>query len=117
MPVVPQLDAPWSGQSASLVPDATDVHVPRLPATLHATHAPVHAVLQQTPSTQPPLAHCDDDVHASPSARSSLHVDCDGCPARFSQNAPLTHAASLAQLVAHAVPVAHAAYGLHDVVV
>jgi hypothetical protein len=33
------------------------VHVPRLPATLHAWQVPVHAPLQQYPSTHRPLVH------------------------------------------------------------
>jgi hypothetical protein len=38
-------------------PAATGLHVPTLPATLQASHAPPQAVLQQTPSTQLPLPH------------------------------------------------------------
>jgi hypothetical protein len=43
---------------AGLVPcglPATGVHVPALPCTSHASHSPVHAASQQTPSTQNPL--------------------------------------------------------------
>jgi hypothetical protein len=36
---------------------STATQVPTLPPTSHAWHWPVHAVLQQTPSTQLPLAH------------------------------------------------------------
>jgi hypothetical protein len=39
------------------VPAATGPQVPALPGTLHASHAPVHAELQHTPSTQLPLPH------------------------------------------------------------
>jgi hypothetical protein len=35
----------------------TAVQVPALPATLQASHWPAQALLQQTPSTQLPLAH------------------------------------------------------------
>jgi hypothetical protein len=37
-----------------------------LPKTLHAWQAAVQAVLQQTPSTHEPLAHCAADVHVDP---------------------------------------------------
>jgi hypothetical protein len=39
------------------LPVATGVHVPTLPVRLQASQAPLQAVLQQTPSTQLPLAH------------------------------------------------------------
>jgi hypothetical protein len=39
------------------LPEATGLHVPTLPATLHASQEPLHAVLQQTPSAQLPLPH------------------------------------------------------------
>jgi hypothetical protein len=39
-------------------------HVPG--ETSHASHSPAHALLQQTPSTQLPEAHCAADVHATP---------------------------------------------------
>jgi hypothetical protein len=60
--VVPQLAeepvhtyGPQEGLPA--LPEATGPHVPMLPATLQASQAPPHAVLQQTPSTQLPLPH------------------------------------------------------------
>jgi len=34
-----------------------------------ATHAPLHAVSQHTPSTQAPLAHASADEHAAPSSQ------------------------------------------------
>ncbi len=40
-----------------MLPAATGLHVPTLPATLHASQAPPQAVLQHTPSTQLPLPH------------------------------------------------------------
>jgi hypothetical protein len=43
--------------NVSCWPVGTLVQVPRLPATLHAWHAVVHVLLQQTPSTQLPLRH------------------------------------------------------------
>jgi hypothetical protein len=42
----------------------TAVHTPPVP--LHDSHWPVHALLQQTPSAQKPLVHCEDVVHAPP---------------------------------------------------
>jgi hypothetical protein len=42
---------------ASGWPDGTLVQVPRLPGTLHAWQVPLQPELQQTPSTQLPLAH------------------------------------------------------------
>ena len=42
---------------ASLWPSGTGEQAPAEPATLHAMHVPVHAVAQQTPSTQKPDEH------------------------------------------------------------
>jgi hypothetical protein len=42
---------------------------PHAPAALHASHAPVHPALQQTPSAQWPLAQSAEVTHAWPSAR------------------------------------------------
>jgi hypothetical protein len=44
------------------------VHVPALSATSQASHSPVQALLQQTPSTQNPLAQAAFEPHACPSA-------------------------------------------------
>jgi hypothetical protein len=44
----------------------TAVQVPTEPATSQAWHWLPHAVLQQTPSTQLPEAHCEPDVQAVP---------------------------------------------------
>jgi hypothetical protein len=38
-------------------------HVPTVPSPAHVTHVPVHAVLQQTPSAQNPLAHSAPIAH------------------------------------------------------
>jgi len=35
----------------------TGAHVPAEPSSAHASHSPVHAALQQTPSAQKPSAH------------------------------------------------------------
>jgi hypothetical protein len=47
-------------------PEVTCVQVPRDVAMSHALHRSMHAVLQQTPSTQTSDAHSDDCVHADP---------------------------------------------------
>jgi len=41
-------------------------HVPTEPATSHASHWPLHAVLQHTPSTHWPLPHSAAAVHVPP---------------------------------------------------
>jgi hypothetical protein len=57
----------------SACPAATFVQVPTLPARLQASHAPVHADWQHTPSTHWPDAHSVPSVpHACPSF--SLHA-------------------------------------------
>jgi hypothetical protein len=43
-------------------------------ATVHAWQSPEHAVLQQTPSTQAPEAHCPFTVHAPPFAIGATHA-------------------------------------------
>ena len=48
------------------LPEATALHVPTLPVTLQASHAPPHAVLQHTPSTQLPLPHWLVAEHVAP---------------------------------------------------
>jgi hypothetical protein len=50
---------------------------------LHAWHAEVHALLQQTPSTQKPLAHWPPEEHELPlAARHVLLVMLHAKPAR-----------------------------------
>ena len=62
----------------------TGVHVPALPSTSHASHSPVHALLQQTPSTQNPGSRTPrSEPHASP--RGGLRPLAD---VPFVQNAP-----------------------------
>jgi hypothetical protein len=58
-PLVPQLGAPLSAQASlgSMVPAATGVQVPVLPATLQAWQEPQAALPQQTLSTQWPVPH------------------------------------------------------------
>jgi hypothetical protein len=61
------------------------VHVPNDPGTLQALHAPheLAVVLQQTPSTHDPDAHCAVDVQATPKVDVTLtaNVICDWFPA------------------------------------
>jgi hypothetical protein len=49
-----------------VLPDATGLQVPALPATLQASQEPPHAVLQHTPSTQLPLPHWLAALHVPP---------------------------------------------------
>ncbi len=73
--VLPSHWAAWHGSVAGGTGHAgrlpcglptTGVHVPVLPATSHASHSPVHALSQQTPSTQNPLTHAPFDPQDSP---------------------------------------------------
>jgi hypothetical protein len=48
-------------------PESTGVQVPSLPETLQASHWPVHALLQHTPSTQWPLPHSASAAHVAAS--------------------------------------------------
>ena len=54
-------------------PPLVGAQVPTEPGRLHALHWPqvVAVVLQQTPSTQLPVVHCDVNVHAAPRGRPS----------------------------------------------
>jgi hypothetical protein len=56
--------APHVGEPG--VPATTGLHVPTLPATLHASHAPPQAELQHTPSTHWPLPHWLAPVQEAP---------------------------------------------------
>jgi hypothetical protein len=65
------------GHAGRFVPwglPATGVHAPTLPATSHASHWPVHASLQQTPSTQNPLTQAPFVPHASPGVSVPWHT-------------------------------------------
>ena len=68
VPSRPQLDGacalhvPWAG----IAPAETGEQVPTRPATLHAEHAAVHAVSQQTPSMQFDDEHSSAVAHAAP---------------------------------------------------
>jgi hypothetical protein len=79
VPSVPQLLGPWSWQAragsvvpaarGSRVPERTGVQVPRAPAEAQYWQRPAQAVLQQTPSTQLPLAHWSPLVQVWPLPR------------------------------------------------
>jgi hypothetical protein len=76
-------------------------HVPLAPlpffAVEHALHAPVHELLQHTPSTQYPLWHWLALVQALPFAFLEPQTP-------LSHTVPPTHWVSLAQLVPQALP-------------
>jgi hypothetical protein len=63
----PELAAWHAGRPFTGAP-STGMHVPVALVTLHASHCPVHGVLQQTPSTQngAPAAQLDEPVQAFP---------------------------------------------------
>jgi hypothetical protein len=52
----------------------TALHVPTRPGSAHASHCPLHAVSQHTPSTQLPERHCEPTEHVAPFARSLRQV-------------------------------------------
>ena len=54
-PPVPLHTLPVPHSSPGSVPSGIAVHVPTLPGRLHAWQVPLHAVSQQTPSTQLPV--------------------------------------------------------------
>jgi hypothetical protein len=59
------------------LPDAPAVllaQMPTEPAMLQASHAPPHALLQHTPSTQNPLVHALLPLHAVPLPSFATHV-------------------------------------------
>ena len=67
MPVEPQVDAASTGHwSRGSVPSCALTQVPTVPWSAHVTHVPVHALLQQTPSAQKPLAQSAAVAHELP---------------------------------------------------
>ena len=76
--------------------------VPSVPSpfntAVQASQIPAHAVLQHTPSTQLPLAHCDARVHSAPTGWSALQV-----LVPVSQYDVATHSVSDVQVVAQLV--------------
>ena len=77
MPEPLQLVAPAHSLSGS-VPAAMLPQVPLAPlpffTALHAWQRAVHVVLQHTPSTQKPLAHCAETEQAVPLACAATHT-------------------------------------------
>ena len=62
---------------AALVPCGFPEIGEQLPVAVarsHASHCPEHALLQQTPSTQKPLAHESFEVQAVPAGLACLHL-------------------------------------------
>jgi hypothetical protein len=71
VPSKPQLEGSEAGQTAALrgVPPAgTNAQIPGAPAVLHDLHVSPQALLQQTPSTQNPLAQSPSHPQAAPLA-------------------------------------------------
>jgi hypothetical protein len=52
----------------------TLVHCPSEPGTSHASHCPLHALVQHTPSTHGPEAHWFDPLHATPGPAFAVHT-------------------------------------------
>jgi hypothetical protein len=70
-PVVPQVEAGELAHSLSgSVPFTMGPQTPFAPlpffAAVQASHTPLQAVLQQTPSVQRPDAHCESMAHGNP---------------------------------------------------
>jgi hypothetical protein len=69
VPSRPQVDGSEAGQTPALggaPPAGTNAQIPGAPAVLHDLHVSVHALLQQTPSTQNPLAQSPSHPQAAP---------------------------------------------------
>ena len=82
----------------------TGQHVPTLPVVSHASHAPPHAALQQTPSVQTPEVHDTPEVQAFPFATLGTQM----LPLH---QLPVEQSVLAAQLGLHAV--APQTYGAH----
>ena len=59
---------------AASEPRDTGLQVPTLPTRLHASHVPLHAVPQQTPSAQLPETHSLDPAQLLPVAFCAVQV-------------------------------------------
>ena len=98
--VVPEHEAAAQLPSGSVLV-LTLEHVPLTPtlsAAEQAWHVPLHAVLQQKPSTQLPLLHVLPPAHVVPFAFFTTQFD-------IMQYADEPHCASELQLVGQALPV------------
>lgn len=65
----PPVQANGAQEGAPALPGAAGLQVPSAGAPRdwrQVSHAPAHAALQQTPSTQRPDWHCAAEVHACP---------------------------------------------------
>ena len=104
----------WPGHSRSgsvpsvIAPQTPSPPLPFLNAE-HATQAPVHAVEQQTPSVQNPLAHSWVARHATPALFCETHL-----PPGLGQKLPRPQSASDSHVPLHALPVALHVEGAHD---
>src|SRR5262249_10747856 len=95
-----------SGSVPSFTLEQTPLANPFL-ARLHALHADVHAVLQQTPSAPKRDVHCAGSVQVAPSASFAMQTP-------PMQRVPATHSPSCAQLVGQLPPFVPQTYGEHD---
>jgi hypothetical protein len=104
VPSFPQLAAPSSAHWFSgSVPAGTSMHWPSLPAIAHDRQVPLHAVEQQTPCAQNPEAQSPAVAHAAPGGF--------GPQLPFTQAAPPTQSALLAQSARQALPALLHMYG------
>lgn len=78
------------------MPSVTPVQMPFVAGRLQAKHAPLHAVLQQTPWAQKP------DLQSAALLQSDPGSFCPQDP--FTQNFPATHWASFVHVVKHLLP-------------
>jgi len=88
----------------------TGQQVPTCCGTSHAWQDAVQASLQQTPSTQRPLAHCCADWQTAPFDRAATHA-----PASQYGRAEVAQCASDVHVVRHAVPPALHVRSPHDI--
>ena len=103
LPSLPQVARVHSPAGAA-TPAVTLAHVPSITpvsASVHASHVPLQAVLQQTPETQFPLEHWLDAPHAAPSASCGPQVPVGP---GLTQKLEAAHCAPEVQLVPQAVP-------------
>jgi len=108
-PSSPHVDGALAEHSArGSVPASAALHVPRLFVAAQVWQLPVQAVLQQTPSTQKPLAQSPVTVHAVPL------ISC-GTQAPAAQRYPAAQSAFEPQVVAQEL--APQVFAPHDVLV
>lgn len=82
---------PGQGARGPTGSPVTGEHVPWRVTRLHASHWPLHAALQQTPSTQNVEAHWPPEVHASPIGSLSLQWWVASQKVPWAQSAPVVH--------------------------